>query len=382
MTDGKRRKSLAVAAAVVGGVLVLSACNDDNGGSASGSATPPSQSQVDEAAEAAKTSKAQITIAPKTGTQNASINNDAKVTVTEGKLTDVTMTSAEGTAVKGEIAADGLSWKPTEQLERATVYKIAATATDAAGLQAHENASFTTVSKANSFIGYFTPEDGSTVGVGMPVSINFNKAITNKAAVQKGITVTSSGGQEVAGHWFNGPRLDCRPDKYWTEGSTVTLKLDLDGVEGADGVFGVQQKTVTFKIGRNQVSTVDVATKTMTVTQDGKTIKTIPISAWLPGEPDLQRSDGDLREVQGDPDERRDRRLHRRRRQGRVRHQGRAARHAAVHVGHLHPRQLLGPGLDLRLRQHQPRLRRPERRQGRRRPEPAGRLALRPLDRR
>ncbi|WP_369146148.1 Ig-like domain-containing protein [Streptomyces sp. R44] len=282
MTVGKRRRSLAAAAAVLGGVLVLSACNDgDKGGSASGSATPQSQAQVDEAA-AQKTSKAQITIAPKNGAQNASINNDAKVTVAEGKLTEVTMTSAEGDTVKGDIAADGLSWKPSGPLKRATVYKIAATATDAEGLEAHENSSFTTVSQANSFIGNFTPEDGSTVGVGMPVSINFNKAITDKKAVQGGITVTSSSGQEVVGHWFSSTRLDFRPDAYWTEGSTVTLKLNLDGVEGADGVFGVQQKTVTFKIGRNQVSTVDVATKTMTVKQDGKTIKTIPISAGSP----------------------------------------------------------------------------------------------------
>ncbi|MFH8840250.1 Ig-like domain-containing protein [Streptomyces sp. NPDC017868] len=282
MTVGKRRRSLAAAAAVLGGVLVLSACNDgDKGGSASGSASPQSQAQVDEAA-AQKTSKAQITISPKNGAQNASINNDAKVTVAEGKLTEVTMTSAEGVAVQGEIAADGLSWKPSGPLKRATVYKIAATATDAEGLEAHENSSFTTVSQANSFIGNFTPEDGSTVGVGMPVSINFNKAISNKKAVQSGITVTSSSGQEVVGHWFNSTRLDFRPDAYWTEGSTVTLKLNLDGVEGADGVFGVQQKTVTFKIGRNQVSIVDVATKTMKVQQDGKTIKTIPVSAGSP----------------------------------------------------------------------------------------------------
>ncbi|CAM5401594.1 L,D-transpeptidase family protein [Streptomyces tanashiensis] len=282
MTVGKRRRSLAAAAAVLSGVLVLSACNDgDKDGGASGSATPQSQAQVDEAA-AQKTSKAQITISPKNGAQNASINNDAKVTVTEGKLTAVTMTSAEGAEVKGEIAADGLSWKPSGPLKRATVYKIAVTAADAAGLEAHENSSFTTVSQANSFIGNFTPEDGSTVGVGMPVSINFNKAITDKKAVQGGITVSSSSGQEVVGHWFDSTRLDFRPDAYWTEGSTVTLKLDLDGVEGADGVFGVQQKTVTFKIGRNQVSTVDVATKTMTVKQDGKTIKTIPISAGSP----------------------------------------------------------------------------------------------------
>ncbi|MFD5771289.1 Ig-like domain-containing protein [Streptomyces sp. NPDC127049] len=281
MTVGKRRRSLAAAAAVLSGVLVLSACNDDTGTAGSGSPSATSQAQVDEAAEQ-KTSKAQITISPENGAKNASINNDAKVAVTEGKLTEVTMTSAEGTAVKGEIAADGLSWKPTGQLERATVYKIAATAVDASGLEAHENSSFTTVSKENSFIGNFTPEDGSTVGVGMPVSINFNKAITDKKAVQGGIKVTSSSGQEVVGHWFDATRLDFRPDDYWKAGSTVTLKLDLDGVEGADGVFGVQQKTVTFKVGRSQVSTVDVATKTMTVVRDGKVLRTIPISAGSP----------------------------------------------------------------------------------------------------
>ncbi|GAA4903351.1 Ig-like domain-containing protein [Streptomyces coeruleoprunus] len=287
MTDSKRRRGLVAASALLSGVLLLTACNDgdksaDGGSNSNGDKT--SQAQVDQAA-AEKTSQARITISPKNGAINASINNDAKVTVTDGTLTQVTMTSAEGKTIKGEMSADAKSWQPTEQLERATTYKIAATAKDAEGREAHENASFTTVSKANSFIGNFTPEDGSTVGVGMPVSITFNKPITNRKAVQSGIEVTSSSGQEVVGHWFHSQRLDFRPDQYWAEGSTVTLKLKLDGVEGSDGVFGVQQKTVTFKIGRNQVSTVDVNAKTMTIQRNGKTIKTIPISAGSPENP-------------------------------------------------------------------------------------------------
>ncbi|MCZ4515832.1 Ig-like domain-containing protein [Streptomyces sp. ActVer] len=282
MTDSKRRRSLTVASALLGGVLVLSACSgggsDDPKGEGGDST---SQAKVDEAA-AKKSSEAQIKITPKDGSDNASINSAAAVTVTKGTLTEVTMKTAAGTAVAGEISADKKSWKPSAQLERATAYKIAASAKDSDGRAAHENASFTTVSPANSFIGNFTPEDGSTVGVGMPVSINFDKAITNKADVQKGITVSSSSGQEVVGHWFNANRLDFRPEEYWKGNSTVTLKLNLDGVEGADGVYGVQQKTVTFKIGRNQVSIVDAQTKTMKVTRDGKTIKTIPISAGSP----------------------------------------------------------------------------------------------------
>ncbi|MER6102140.1 Ig-like domain-containing protein [Streptomyces sp. NPDC001832] len=281
MTDSKRRKGLMVASALLGGVLVLTACND--GGASAGSAKN-SQAEVDEAA-ARDASEAQITISPKNGATNASINNDAKVTVADGTLSQVAMTTSAGAPVKGTLAADGKSWKPDVQLERSTTYKINATAKDSKGRESHENSSFTTVSPANSFIGNFTPEDGSTVGVGMPVSINFDKPITNKKAVEDAITVTSSSGQEVVGHWFNSQRLDFRPEDYWQGGSTVTLKLALDGVEGSDGVYGVQQKTVNFKVGRNQVSTVDADTKMMTVTQDGKTIKTIPISAGSPENP-------------------------------------------------------------------------------------------------
>ncbi len=281
MTDGKRRKGLMAASALLGGVLVLSACSGGDADASGGGDGKTSQAGVDEAA-AQKPSEAQIKITPGNGSNNASINNSAGVTVAKGTLTEVRMTAADGTAVKGEISADKTSWKPSGQLERATKYQLTATAQDSEGRAAHENASFTTVSQRNSFIGTFTPDDGQTVGVGMPVSINFDKQITDKAAVQKGITVNTSSGQEVACHWFGTQRMDCRPQDYWKAGSTVTMKLALDGVEGADGVYGVQQKTVTFKIGRNQVSYVDAQTKQMKVTQDGKTIKTIPISAGSP----------------------------------------------------------------------------------------------------
>ncbi|MFE9251432.1 Ig-like domain-containing protein [Streptomyces sp. NPDC007088] len=282
MTVSKRRKGLAAASAVLGGVLALSACGggDDDGGSGS-DGSKKSQSQVDKAA-AEKASVARIKITPKDGSSAASINNAARVSVAQGTLTTVSVKSADGKDVPGTFSSDKTSWKPSEQLERSTTYKVVAAAKDKDGRVAHENGSFTTVSPKNSFIGNFTPEDGSTVGVGMPVSINFDKGITDKKAVQSGISVSSDSGQEVVGHWFNNQRLDFRPEQYWKAGSTVTLKLKLDGVEGADGVYGVQQKTVTFKIGRNQVTTVDAATKTMKVTRDGKTIKTIPISAGSP----------------------------------------------------------------------------------------------------
>ncbi|MGW0602881.1 L,D-transpeptidase [Streptomyces sp. NPDC002644] len=275
--ERRRRRGLAVASALLGGVMVLSGCS----GGDEEPTRPDAQEKVDEAA-AEKTSVAEISITPKNGTDNASINNAGHVSVKKGKLTEVEVQTKDGQKVEGEMSADRTSWKPSVQLERATSYQVSVTAEDSEGRASHENATFTTVSPSNSFIGNFTPEDGSTVGVGMPVSIKFDKEIADKKAVQEGIDVSVSSGQEVVCHWFSTVRMDCRPQEYWKEGSTVTMKLALDGVEGAPGVYGVQQKSVSFTIGRNQVSVVDAKTKQMTVTRNGKTVRTIPISAGAP----------------------------------------------------------------------------------------------------
>ncbi|WP_199791510.1 L,D-transpeptidase [Streptomyces sp. 142MFCol3.1] len=269
--DRTTRRALGACAALMVGALTLTAC----GGDANADSGKDGKS-------APRTSTAKIVISAKDGSTGASINATG-VKVSDGELTDVKMTVAgTGTAVPGTISANGGSWKPKEQLERGTKYQISATAKDAKGRTSAANSIFTTVSSGNSFIGTYTPDNGSTVGVGMPVSFTFDKVIGDKKAVQSHIKVTSSSGQQVVGHWFGAQRLDFRPETYWKAGSKVTMKIDLDGVEGANGVYGVQKKTVTFTIGRSQVSTVDVRTQTMTVVRGGKTLKSVPISAGSP----------------------------------------------------------------------------------------------------
>ncbi|MET9171830.1 L,D-transpeptidase [Streptomyces misionensis] len=268
--DITARRALGACAALMVGALTLTACGGNANASNSGGKDSP------------KTSTAKIAISAKDGATDASINATG-VKVSDGKLTDVKMTVAgSGQTVPGAISTDGHSWKPKQQLERGTKYQIAAAAKDADGRPAAANAIFTTVSSANSFIGTYTPDNGSTVGVGMPVSFTFDKSISDKKAVQSHITVNSSSGQQVVGHWFGDRRLDFRPQEYWKAGSKVTMNIDLDGVQGAQGVYGVQKKTVSFTVGRSQVSTVDVNTETMTVVRDGQTLKTMPISAGSP----------------------------------------------------------------------------------------------------
>ncbi|MFF2438540.1 Ig-like domain-containing protein [Streptomyces sp. NPDC058107] len=272
MTARKARTRLTVAVGVLGGVVSLAALGGTSNAATSGNDVgnhPKPQARAEQAATP-EASDARIKITPKQGSYDVGIDDSVKVTVSNGKLTKVTMTAvASGAEVPGTLSADGTSWKPNGRLERATRYQVAAEAKDAKDRSVSGNATVTTLSPANNFIGHISPEDGSTVGVGMPVTVNFDKAVGDKSAVESKIQVSSSSGQQVVGHWFNDDRLDFRPKNRWKAGSTVTVTLNPHGT----------QKTVTFKIGRSQISTVDAKTKQMTVVRDGKTIKTIPISS-------------------------------------------------------------------------------------------------------
>ncbi|KAB8165258.1 L,D-transpeptidase family protein [Streptomyces sp. 3MP-14] len=278
MVDVMRRRGLTAAAALLCGVLALTSCG--GGGDDSDGAEQTEQSEADQAAEDANTSSAVISITPEDAAEGVGINDDVAVAVEDGTLDEVVLTATEaGTEVPGTVSEDQTSWQPDEQLDRATRYELSVQASDAEGREAHQVATFTTIAPENSFIGYFTPEDGAEVGVGMPVSLNFDQEITNRAAVQQAVTVTASSGQEVVGHWFDGTRLDFRPESYWEAGTTVNVSLDFDGVEGAPGISGVQDRDFSFTVGRAQISTVDVEAKQMEVVRDGEPLRTVPISA-------------------------------------------------------------------------------------------------------
>ncbi|MGW1589083.1 L,D-transpeptidase [Streptomyces sp. NPDC002386] len=228
-------------------------------------------------------STAAVSISPKSGATGVDTSGALKVSVAKGKLTEVTVKDAKGAKVDGSVTGDGAAWKPSTHLAAGTKYSVHAVAKDSAGREAAEDSSFTTLTPRNTFVGYFTPEDGSTVGVGMPFSVRFTRGITSPADVEKAISVRTEPAVDVEGHWFGNDRLDFRPEKYWKEGTKVTVDLNLDGVEGRDGVYGKQRKTVKFTIGRNQVSVVDAKKHTMKVTQDGKVVKTIPVTTGKPG---------------------------------------------------------------------------------------------------
>ncbi|GGT32911.1 L,D-transpeptidase [Streptomyces chromofuscus] len=276
---GRGRKGMALVAGVL--LLTVTACGS---GSDSGSGSGSGSDKGKGAATAeSKQSEAAVTIAPKDGAESVETSGALKVTAAKGKLTEVVVKDAKGTEIAGEISKDGATWTPSTHLAASTKYQVHAVAKDSAGREAAEDASFTTLTPQNTFVGHFTPEDGSTVGVGMPFSLNFTRGITNPEQVEKAVEIKTEPAVEVEGHWFGNDRLDFRPEKYWKAGTKVTVRLNLNGVEGRPGVYGEQAKTVSFTIGRNQVSVVDAKKLTMKVMRDGKVVKTIPVTTGKPG---------------------------------------------------------------------------------------------------
>ncbi|MCG6498579.1 Ig-like domain-containing protein [Kitasatospora sp. A2-31] len=269
----------------MGGVLLLTAaCNDGGDGNksggdaaatagAGGTDTPaPGQSSA-----APKTSAAVLTVEPKDGAQDVAPTNALNVSVAGGTLTTVEVTDKEGKPVAGAISADGTGWKPSAPLTVGMAYKVNAQAKDAEGLVAASTTSFTTLTPEKKVSTNDNITDNATYGVGMIVSVVFNKDIKNKDAVVKGISFETSNGTEVKGHWFGTRRLDFRPSEYWKPGTKVTIKYRLKNVEVAPGVYGDVDKDEPFTIGRSQVSTADSASHQMTVVRDGQS-HTVPVT--------------------------------------------------------------------------------------------------------
>ncbi|WP_030621374.1 L,D-transpeptidase [Streptomyces sclerotialus] len=228
-------------------------------------------------------SQAAVKISPKDGAEGVATSGALKVTVDKGTLKSVTVKDRKGNAVKGRLSKDGSVWQPAGHLTNATEYTVDAVAKDSEGREAAEHADFTTLTPKNTFIGRYVPEDGQTVGVGMPVDVRFTRGITDRKAVEDAIEVTAEPSVPIDGRWFGNDRLEFRPEKYWKPGTKVTVSLNLNGVEGRPGVYGTQNKKLTFTVGRSQISTVDAASHRMTVVRDGKKIKTLPVTAGAPG---------------------------------------------------------------------------------------------------
>jgi lipoprotein-anchoring transpeptidase ErfK/SrfK len=289
------RRLVAILASVVLTPLALAACSgDDKPGSAasvgttpaaSGAVTPSEVAQQESTAAAA----VEIGVTPVSGKTGVPVSAEIGVKVAGGTVKSVTLRDAAGKAVSGAMREDGSAWVPAKPLKAKQRYEATVVAADSAGQTKTATSTFTTMGKParKTGTGLYLFDD-HTYGVAMPVVAEFSPGIKKKdrAAVQKRMFVKTDPPQAGTWSWTSsGTQAYYRAPEYWKSGTRLTVRLALEGVPTGGGRYGDRDRSASAKIGRSFVLKVDNATKKMTVVQDGRTVRTMPVSLGKKGTP-------------------------------------------------------------------------------------------------
>lgn len=253
-------------------------------GSGSGSGGMPgrAQGQGGSSAPAPTTAPAapdaRVSVSPRNGTDNYSVVKPVVVTAAAGTLSSVSVRNADGKQVGGALNADRTTWTSSEPLGYDRAYSVSAVAANADGRSTRATSKFTTVKPRTFTLPYLSPRPGSTVGVGQPIMVRFDEPIADKAAAERALTVTTTPAVEGSWYWFSDQIVHWRPPTYWKPGTKVSVKAAVYGVHVGNDIYGQQDVSLSFTIGRSKIATIDDRTKQMVVRIDGKVVRTAPVS--------------------------------------------------------------------------------------------------------
>ncbi|WP_028648702.1 Ig-like domain-containing protein [Nocardiopsis sp. CNT312] len=233
---------------------------------------------------------AELTITPADGGVDIAPNSPVRVIAESGTITDVRVEQASATEqehnrglfdMTGTLNAEGTEWVSDWNLDPGADVVVTALAENEAGETTESVHEFSTLDAtpgrrlelASNF-----PTSGDTVGVGMPIVINFDLPVTNKAQVENAMEVIAD--QEISGawNWVSDKMAVFRTEEYWEPYQSVTVDLHLAGVEASEGVYGVSDHRIDFEIGRELIATMHVPDHEMVITIDGEQDRVIPVS--------------------------------------------------------------------------------------------------------
>jgi lipoprotein-anchoring transpeptidase ErfK/SrfK len=287
-------RPLTVAATVVALATLVSACSGGGrtippagiGSTAKGAestATRPDKKPLP-----TTTAPQLVTIAPANGSTDADPSAGITVTAIDGTLKNVTVHTS-GDPVPGHLSHGGTVWRSEWTLDVSQSYTVSATESRTGGGNVTTMSTFQTLTPSRTFQTEIFEASGQTYGVGMPIILYFNQPITNKAAVERALQVSTS--KPVVGAWYwDEPcnlAVTCayfRPRDYWPTGTTVSFIGHLNGLQAAPGLFGAHTLTQTFHIGASVVAIGNTAAHRTQIYYNGKLLYNWPISSGRPGD--------------------------------------------------------------------------------------------------
>jgi lipoprotein-anchoring transpeptidase ErfK/SrfK len=270
---GVSRSALTKAGLFAAGLgLLLTSCTSGSGSGgapsspAGSTANPPSSAG---APSQSSSSSSSTSAAPQplafaaSPTTNAGVSPTTPITlaVTNGTLRAVSLVNSEGKHVAGALSADKRSWHATEVLGYSKTYSILAKATDTTGESTRTyKHSFTTLTPGNMTMPYLDTiygssiQNGASYGVAMVPVVSFDEDITRKKVAERALTVTTSPHVDGSWYWTDDHTAHWRPEHFYQPGTKITVAAKVYGLEVGDGLYGQADQSVSFKIGRKQIT--------------------------------------------------------------------------------------------------------------------------------
>ncbi|HEX9064881.1 MAG TPA: Ig-like domain-containing protein [Streptosporangiaceae bacterium] len=270
--------------AKVAGTAIAVAAAAAAAGCSAGSSGPASQVKA-----AAAAAQASVTILPSAGGRAVQPGGGVTVRADHGRLGAVTVTTSQGHLLAGVLADNGTVWKSNWALQPSARYTVRATATGANGQRVTATSTFRTLSPKRTVQVTLLEANHQKYGVGMPISLTFNHAVTNRKAVERSLSITTS--RPVMGAWYwdtntwaGTTTVSFRPKSYWQPGTKVSFTGHLAGVEIAKGVYATHNLHASFSIGPSLIVKASTVTHYMDVYYKGRLFGHWPISTGRPGD--------------------------------------------------------------------------------------------------
>ena len=235
------------------------------------------------------TEPATLLVTPVAGSTDVSPTDAVRVSAVKGTLESVSMVNDDGRDIPGVLAADGTSWVPAVPLGYGRTYTVTLAGRGPGGLPTRRTSSFSTLTPTSqtqvylNTVGYAPIQEGGTYGVGMIVVAHFDEPITDRAAAESHLRVTTEPRTLGSWYWTDDQTAHWRPQKYYAPGTKVGVTADLYGTKLGDGLYGEQDQQVGFTVGDSHVSVADDVTKQVTVYDNGQVVRTMPTSMGMGG---------------------------------------------------------------------------------------------------
>ena len=292
MTRNSLPKLLAVSGATVLTVGLLAACSSSDDNSTGLNDTVQSDGSGDSGDDGEEAAPVSIaTNVPAKDKQGVDIDKLVNVKASDGTITSVVLKAKgekKSSPIKGSFSDDKATWTADARLEPNTTYTMRVVGTNDDGTKKTEKSTFSTIAVSDDQEVYpsMSPIAGSEVGVGMPILVYFDHAVTNRAAIERAMTITTDADKAIPGswNWISDTEVHYRPKHFWPTDTKITAHLDINSVKAGPDLYGQESRTITFHTAKDRVvSTVDVNGHKMTVRINGKVARTIPVTTGMDG---------------------------------------------------------------------------------------------------